>query len=76
MKLYGLLAILIPFSFSVAQAADITPSIHEMDTAVKDEWWNKKHTGNQAWLEMVNVPRDQVVGFALYTLDRLSLIHI
>ena len=70
MKLYSLLAILIPFSFSAAQAADIAPSLDEMDTAVKGEWWNKKHTGNQAWLEMVKVPRDQVVGFALYTVDR------
>ena len=70
MKLYSLLAILIPFSFSAVRATDIAPSLDEMDTAVKGEWWNKKHTGNNAWLEMVKVPRDQVVGFALYTVDR------
>ena len=55
LKLYSLLAILIPLSFSAVRATDIAPSLDEMDTAVKGEWWNKKHTGNNAWLEMVKV---------------------
>lgn len=70
MKRFCLLILYIAISSFAARAADDAPSLDEMDTAVKGEWWNKKHSGNQAWLEMVKVPRDQVVGFALYTVDR------
>jgi len=73
MKRFCLLILYIAISSFVARAADVAPSLDEMDTAVKGEWWKKKHSGNQAWLEMVKVPRDQVVGFALYTVDRNTI---
>lgn len=73
MRRFCLLILYIAISSFVARAADVAPSLDEMDTAVKGEWWKKKHSGNQAWLEMVKVPRDQVVGFALYTVDRNTI---
>lgn len=51
-------------------AADFGPDWEQLDTAVNGRWWEKTHTGNKAWLEMVKVPRDEVVAFAIYTVDR------
>ncbi len=69
MKLPSLLlffSILLP----VVNAADFGPDWQNLDTAVNGEWWTKTYTGNQAWLERNKVPRDEVVAFALYTVDR------
>ena len=59
--LFGLLSL---------SGADFGPDWEQLDTAVNGRWWEKTHTGNNAWLEMVKVPRDEVVAFAVYTVDR------
>ncbi len=53
--------------------ANFGPDWEQLDTAVNGRWWEKTHTGNNAWLEMVKVPRDEVVAFAVYTVDRGTL---
>jgi len=66
------LSLLLTFSlsFSFLQSADFGPDWENLDSAVNGRWWEKTHTDRKAWLEMVKVPRDEVVGFAIYTIDR------
>ncbi|MFK7911901.1 MAG: hypothetical protein AB8F34_15070 [Akkermansiaceae bacterium] len=37
-----------------------------IDRAATGKWWEKEFKGKQAWLNL-KVPRDKVIGFALYT---------
>ena len=56
-------------------AADETPAqpfgpeFPNLDSLASGEWWKKRPTGRNAPPPM-DVPRDQVVAFALYTQDR------
>ena len=36
------------------------------DRAATGKWWEKTFKGKEAWLDL-KVPRDKVIGFALYT---------
>ena len=49
------------------------PDWPQLETASTGDWWNTKHEGGKAWLEMMKVPRDEVVAFAIYTVDRSTL---
>jgi hypothetical protein len=74
MKLKTPLCLLIASLCSAAMfAVDFGPDWNTLDSASTGEWWNKKHEGRSAWLEMVKVPRDEVVAFAVYTVDRGTL---
>ncbi len=66
------LSLLLAFllGISLLQSADFGPDWENLDSAVNGRWWEKTHTGRKAWLEMVKVPRDEVVAFAIYTIDR------
>lgn len=66
------LSLLLAFllGISLLQSADFGPDWENLDSAVNGRWWEKTHTGRKAWLEMVEVPRDEVVAFAIYTIDR------
>ncbi|MDA7640773.1 metallophosphoesterase [Opitutaceae bacterium] len=66
------LSLLLAFllGISLLRSADFGPDWENLDTAVNGRWWEKTHTGRKAWLEMVKVPRDEVVAFAIYTIDR------
>ncbi len=39
----------------------------QLDSAVTGNWWEKELEDRFAWTEFINVPRDEVVAFALYT---------
>lgn len=66
------LSLLLAFllGISLLRSADFGPDWENLDSAVNGRWWEKTHTGRKAWLEMVKVPRDEVVAFAIYTIDR------
>lgn len=66
------LSLLLAFllGISLLRSADFGPDWENLDSAVNGRWWEKTHTGRKAWLEMVEVPRDEVVAFAIYTIDR------
>lgn len=38
-----------------------------LETAATGEWWELEPKGRDSWLDLVNVPRDETVAFALYT---------
>ena len=70
------LVLFILWSSALARSAEsqpFGPEWTQLETAATGEWWNKEHTGRQAWLEMVKVPRDEIVAFALYTVDDATL---
>jgi hypothetical protein len=74
MKLNTPIRLLIALLCSAATfAADFGPDWKTLDSAATGEWWNKKYEGRQTWLEMVKVPRDEVMAFAVYTVDRGTL---
>ncbi len=66
------LSLLLAFllSLSLLQSADFGPDWKNLDSAVNGRWWEKSHTDRKAWLERVKVSRDEVVAFAIYTIDR------
>ncbi len=39
----------------------------DLDSAATSNWWEKELPTNLDWTEFLNVPRDEVVAFALYT---------
>ena len=62
MKLNTPIRLLIALLCSAATfAADFGPDWKTLDSAATGEWWNKKYEGRQTWLEMVKVPRDEVM---------------
>lgn len=70
---YLLLALLSTLVARGAESQPFGPEWIQLETASTGEWWDKEHTGRNAWLEMVKVPRDEVVAFALYTVDDATL---
>jgi hypothetical protein len=60
----------------IARSADPQPfgaEWTELETASTGEWWTTEHTGRNGWLNLVKVPRDEIVAFALYTVDDATL---
>jgi len=52
--------------FFTQVSADQLPLGKGNDTAATGEWWNKDFKGRSAWMNLM-VPREEVIGFALYT---------
>ncbi len=53
-------------SLSLLSAA--IPTSSEVDSAARGEWWKKDYSSDpeNSWMQL-NVPREEVIGFALYT---------
>jgi hypothetical protein len=56
--------------FAAESAQPFGPKYPDLDSLAVGEWWTKKPTGNQPPPPSLNVPREEVVAFALYTHDR------
>ncbi len=61
---------LLAFVGSISASELPWPERPGLDSAVVGEWWEIEHEGNNAWLNGLKVPRDEVVAFALYTHHR------
>jgi hypothetical protein len=71
MKLRLLLPVLVLAGNASLFAADLAAPFGaqypNLDSLAVGEWWTKKPTGNQPPPPSMNVPRDEVIAFALYT---------
>ena len=71
MKLRLLLPVLVLAGNASLFAADFAAPFGAqhptLDSLAVGEWWTKKPTGNQPPPPSMNVPRDEVIAFALYT---------
>ncbi len=66
------ISLLLPASMVSAQIpAPVWPEYPNLETRATGQWWEKKPTPNQS-LDL-DVPRDQVIAFAVYTHDRGTL---
>lgn len=59
-------ALLVLASASLQAAPKEFPLGKGNDRAATGEWWKKEFKGKDKWMDL-KVPRDQVIGFALYT---------
>lgn len=71
MKVQALSLLISALTLSLASAE--TPPLGENnDTAATGEWWKKEFTGGKKWMNL-HVPREEVIGFALYTTHENTL---
>lgn len=62
-----ILAVIFSVGVGFAQNTAVISSLGKTnDTAATGEWWKKKFAGEKAWMDL-NVAREKVIGFALYT---------
>ena len=70
---YQMLLILVAgTTFCSAQITDKFPLGKGNDRAATGEWWKKEFKGEEQWMDL-EVPRDEVIGFALYTTHKNRL---
>ena len=53
----------------LAKPADFGPEWEDLDTAASGEWWSAPKSKALMWTDFVKVERDDVVAFAIYTVD-------
>ncbi len=68
--MYGSVIAFLLTGIFASVSASPWPERPGLDSAAVDNWWEIEHTGDQAWLNRLKVPRDEVVAFALYTHHR------
>jgi len=68
-----LISLVFVFAAASFGAADFGPDWKDLDSGATGEWWKKNFTGQRDWLNLVKVPRDEVVAFGLYTVDKATL---